>query len=190
MDALISTLIILGLMGGIVLLFRSVIRRPANVSPEDPPGVRTMVVFSGNDPEFFEDDQEDQPLVGIRLFHMLCDGLAAGRIGIENRGTLQNAQAARCVVEGERFALVLERIDDRWVASVEWVAETPAEKRHLALTHQVFAPRDSDALRRLLAALDDWLKTHPKLTHVRWHRKEKWAADDLSDPSDTPIRPG
>jgi hypothetical protein len=119
MNALISTLLILGFMAGVVMLFRAMIRRPASVCQEDAPGVRTMVVFSGDDPEFFLDDRPEEPLVGIRLFQTLCDGLASKGISIQNRGTLQNAQAAECVVGDERFALVLERIDKGWVGSVE-----------------------------------------------------------------------
>ncbi|MFH1267936.1 MAG: hypothetical protein ABIK89_19635 [Planctomycetota bacterium] len=187
MDGVTSTLLILGFMAAVILLFRAAVRRPANVSGQDPPGVRTVVVFSGNDAEFFQDDPEDGLLVGIRLFQMLCDGLAAERVGIENRGTVQNAQRVECVVGLERFALVLEWRDEVWVASVEWAPESPAEKRHVALTHQVFAPSDSSSLRRLLSALDRWLGAQPQLTGVRWHRKEKWIAEDTSDPSDTPF---
>jgi len=187
MDAVISTFLVLGLMAAVVVLRRTLVRRPATASQHDPPGVRTMVVFSGNDRELFQDDKHDGPLVGVRLFRTLCDGLAAERVGIENRGTIQNAQRAECVVGAERFALVLEWIGGLWVASVEWVPDSPAEKRHLALTHQVFAPPDSEALRRLLSALDRRLKAHPKLTGVGWHRKEKWMVEDTSDPSDTPF---
>jgi hypothetical protein len=187
MEGLVSTLVVLGLMAAVVLLFRSVVRRPSRVSQHDPPGVRTMAVFSGDDPELFQDDTPDGPLVGIRLFRMLCDGLAADGVGIDHRGTIQNAQRAECVVGSERLALVLEWIDQRWVASVEWVPETRAEKRHLALTQQVFAPPDSPSLRRLLQALDRWLKAQPQLTDVTWYRKEKWIAEDLSDPSDRPL---
>jgi hypothetical protein len=188
MDAALSTLVILGLMGGAVVLFRRIVRPPSGVSQEDSPSVRTMVVFSGDDPRFFQDDEEDEPLVGVCLFHLLCDGLEAAGVRIEHRGRLQNAQRAECVVERERLALVLERIDDRWVASVEWVPKTAAERRHLALTHQVFAPPDSDPLRKLLRTLDDWLKAQPGLGNVRWHRKERWMVEDLSDPSDGPIQ--
>jgi len=189
MDGVISTLLILGSMAAVVLLFRAAVRRPAHVSERDPPGVRTIVVFTGNDAEWFQDDKPDEPLVGIRLFRTLCDGLAADRVGVDSRGTIQNAQRAECVVGTERFALVLEWIDDLWVASVEWVPTAPAERRHLALTQQVFAPPDSPSLRRLLSALDRRLKAHPKLTGVRWHRKEKWIAEDTSDPSETPFAP-
>ncbi|NQT12878.1 MAG: hypothetical protein HQ582_09015 [Planctomycetes bacterium] len=187
MEGSISTLLILGLMAAVVLLFRVFVRRPVRVSRQDPPGVRTMAVFSGDDPQFFLDDAEDGMLVGIRLFQMLSDGLAAERVRIENRGTIQNAQRAECVVEEERFALVLEWVDDVWAASVEWAPRSPAEKRHLALTQQVFAPSDSVPLRRLLSALDRWLKSQPKLTGVKWHRKEKWIAEDTSDPRDEPF---
>jgi len=188
MDGAIATLVVLGLMAAVVLLFRRFVRRPARVFQEDPPGVRTVVTFSGTDPELFEDDKEDGPLVGIRLFRMLCDGLTDGQIAVESRGPIQNAQQAECVVGEERFALVLEWIDRTWVASVEWVPETAAEKRHLALTQQVFAPSDGPALRQLLWALDGWLKAQPQLAHVRWFRKERWIAEDTSDPSAGPVR--
>lgn len=187
MDPVISTFLILAVMAAVVFLFRTVVRRPVGVSQHDPPGLRTMVLFSGDDPEFFQEDKEDEPFVGIRLLNIICDGLAAHGIGIENRGVIQNAQRAECVLGMERFALVLEWIDEEWVASIEWVPEAAAEKRHLALTQQVFAPPDSDSLRRLLAALDEWLKADPKISNVRWHRKERWIAEDTSDPSDFPI---
>ncbi len=187
MDAAITTLAVLGLMGAVVLLFRAYVRRPARMSQDDPPGVRTLVTFSGTDPELFEDDKEDGPLVGVRLFRMLCDGLTGGRIAVESQGTIQNAQRAECVAGGERLALVLEWVDRTWVASVEWVPETAAEKRHIALTQQVFAPPDGPGLRQLLSALDGWLKAQPQLTDVRWFRKEKWIAEDTSDPRDGPV---
>jgi len=171
----------------VVLLFRAYVRRPARMSSNDPPGVRTLVTFSGTAPELFEDDEADGPLVGVRLFRKLCDGLAAGPVAVESRGTIQNAQRTECVVGAERFALVLEWIDRTWVASVEWVPETPAEKRHLALTQQVFAPRDGPGLRQLLSTLDRWLKAQPKLADVRWFRKERWIAEDTSDPRDGPV---
>jgi len=190
MDGVISTLVILGLMAAVVLVFRGLVRRPANVSQDDPPGVRTVVVFSGNDPEFFRDDEEDGLLVGVRLFQMLCDGLAAEGIGIENRGRIQNAQRAECTVGTKRLALVLEWTDKLWVAGVDWVPSSPAEKRHVAFTQEVFAPPDTPALRQVLSALDRWLKAHSKVTRVTWHRKEKWIAEGRPvDPNDTPFTP-
>ncbi len=84
---------------------------------------------------------------------------------------------------------MLEWVDGMWAASVEWAPRSPAERRHVALTQQVFAPSDSAALRRLLSALDRWLKSQPKLTEIKWHRKEKWIAEDTSDPSDEPFTP-
>ncbi|MHC4402429.1 MAG: hypothetical protein ACYTG0_22420 [Planctomycetota bacterium] len=187
MDGMISMLVILGLMAAVVLAFRLIVRPPARVSEEDPPGVRSMVLFRGDDAEFRQDDEPDGPLVGIRLFRSLCDGLATAGVVIESRGTLQNAQRAECVVGNERFALVMEWTEDDWIVSVEWVPESAAEKRHVALTHQVFAPVDGPALRRLLSAVDRWLKAHPKLTEIRWHRKERWIAEDTSDPSSRPF---
>lgn len=187
MEGLASTLLVLGLMAAVVLLFRAFVRRPAGMSEVDPPGVRTMVTFSGNDSRFFEEDRPEEPFVGIRLFRMLCDGLASHQVVIDHRGTIQNAQRAECAVGNERFALVLEWIDGAWAASVEWVPESTAEKRHVALTQQVFAPPDSPNLRRLLLALDRWVKAQPKLSNVRWYRKEKWIAEDTSDPSDVPF---
>jgi hypothetical protein len=187
MEAAASTLLIVGLMALVVLVFRSYLRRPSHVSQEDPPGVRTLATFSGDAPELFADDPQGGPLVGVRLFRRLCDGLASDGVKIEARGTIQNAQRAVCMVGVERFALVLEWFDGLWVASVEWVAQSAAEKRHLALTQQVFAPPDSPELRRLLAALDRWLKGQPDLRDVQWHRREKWMAEDTSDPSDAPF---
>jgi len=187
MEAAITTLAVLGVMGMVVLLFRAYVRPPARVSSNDPPGVRTLATFSGTDRELFEDDEADGPLVGVRLFRMLCDGLAAERIVVESRGTIQNAQRAECVAGAERLAVVLEWIDRTWVASVEWMPETAAEKRHLALTQQVFAPADGPGLRQLLAALDRWLQAQPQLSDVRWFRKERWIAEDTSDPRDAPV---
>jgi hypothetical protein len=51
----------------------------------------------------------------------------------------------------------------------------------------VFAPADGPALRRVLTALDNWLKHERKISRVAWHRKEKWIAEDTSDPGDGPI---
>lgn len=187
MEAFGATAILLAAMASIVLAFRLLVRRPAGVVPEDPPGVRTVAVFAGDDAAFFADDRPDELRVGNRLFETLCQGLAARGIGIENRGTLDNAQRAECVVESERFALVLEWLGERWVASVEWNPTSSAEKRHLAWTHQVYAPPDSSCLRRLLVTLDQWLKSQPTLSAVAWHRKERWFADDSSSASSVPL---
>jgi hypothetical protein len=186
MEVLVPTLLVLASMAAVVLLFRGLVRRPAGVSEVDPPGVRTVVAFSGSDAQFFEKDRPDELFVGVRLFEILCEGLAAGPVVVEHRGTIQNAQRAECVVGSERFALVLEWVDENWALGVDWVPESAAEKRHLALTHQVFAPPDSPSLRRLLRALDRWLHAEPRLSHVRWYRKERWIAGETSDPSGMP----
>lgn len=187
-DALATTVMILGLMGAVVVAFRIFVRRPAGLTCEDPPGLRSVAVFSGDDPELFADDLAEEPYVGVRLFGRLCDALAEGGVEVEDRGTIHFAQRAECVAGGQRFALVLERADRHWVASVEWVATSAAHKRHLALTSQVFAPPDSPQLRQLLAALDRSLHADPKLSSVRWYRKERWLSEDTSDPADTPVR--
>jgi len=190
LDGFWATGAIFALMAAVILAFRIFFRRPRGVAPEDPPGVRTVAVFRGDDEEFFRDDRPEAMLVGNRLFDALLEGLAARQVGVENRGRLQNAQRAECVVAGERFALVLERVEDRWAASVEWVPQTRAEARHLAWTHQVFAPPDSPALRRLLSGLDDWLKSHARIFKVEWHRKEKWFADDATSAAAEPLAAG
>jgi hypothetical protein len=182
------TLLILGLMAAVVIFFRSLVRRPRRISDVDPVGVRTVATFRGDSPEFFVQDH-DGLLVGVQLFHALCDGLARAGIEIARRGTIQNAQRAQCVVGRERFALVLEWVEGLWVAGVEWVPTTRAEIRHLALTHEVFAPQDSFALRSLLTALDGWLKSQPLLSAIQWYRKEKWIAEDLSDAGNQPLAP-
>ena len=187
MDAFVSMLLMVGLMGAVVVVFRLFIRPPRAVSSKDPPGVRTIVTFAGDDPELLRDDRDDEPYVGVRLFEMLCDGLEAGGIGIEERGTIQNAQRASCRVDDETYSLVLEWIDEQWVVSVEWVAETAAEKRHLDLTQRVFAPPDSPALRQLLIALDRWLADQETLTDVAWHGKERWMAEDTSAAGTGPL---
>jgi len=189
MENLVPTLIGLGLMAGVVLLFRRTVRPPRGLSCEDPPGIRSVAVFRGSDPEFFRDDREEEPFVGIRLFQQFCDGLAAAGITIEQRGPVQNAQGARCLVEGEVLGVVLEWLDDRWAVSVEWVPRSRAEVRHLLLTHHVYAPRDSYGLRRLLTILDGWLKSHPALSDIAWHRKEQWLEGDASDAASGPLGP-
>ena len=190
MDPLAATLVILALMGAVVVLFRAYIRRPIGVARDDPPGVRTVAVFSGDDAQLFADDRPDEPYVGVRLFNALCDGLATAGVSVENRGTIHFAQRAECVLGTERFALVLERAKPRWIASIEWVAQSAAERRHVTLTAQVFAPPDSPQLRQLLTALDRWLQNNPQLTKVQWHRKEHWLAEDTTNPANTPLDPG
>ena len=185
--AVVSTAITLGLMALMVFLFRLFVRRPRRVSEADAPGIRSVVVFQGDSPELFRDDREELPWVGVRLFKDLCAGLAAQGISIEDRGPVDHAQGARCLVDGEPFSLVLERFDDCWVASVEFFPRLAAEIRHVRLTRRLYAPGDSPALRRFLAALDTWLKSHPQLSGVGWHRKEKWLGSSLSDASPGPI---
>jgi len=187
MEMVVSSFLAIGMMVAVVVIFRAFVRRPAGVWQEDPPGVRTMVVFRGNHPDFFEDDPPEGPYVGVRLFGELCDGLADQGVAVENRGTIQNAQRAECVLEGQRFALVLEWLEHRWLASVEWVPRRGAERRHLALTHRVYAPADSPALRRLLRAIDQWLRRDERLFDVKWHRKEKWIAGDQSTAAARPV---
>jgi len=189
MDMLAPTLIGLGLMACVVLAFRMLVRPPRGLSREDPPGIRSVAVFRGDDPEFFRDDRQEEPFVGIRLFQQLCDGLVAAGIVVEQRGPVQNAQGARCLVEGESLGVVLEWLDDRWAVSVEWVPQSRAEVRHLLLTHHIYAPHDSHALRRLLSTLDRWLKSHPALSDIAWHRKEQWLDGDASDGVTEPIDP-
>lgn len=184
---LIATGVAVGLMAGVVGLFRLVIRKPPGVTCQDPIGLRTVALFQGDDPELFADDRDQEPLVGIRLFRRLCEELAGRGIGIARRGTLQNAQAARCTVEGEPFDLVLEWHGERWVVSVEYAPRTAAEARHLRLTRAIYAPRDSHALRRLLRTLDECLKRFPELHAVQWHRKEDWLDGRLSDPVGSPL---
>jgi len=188
MDALLSIIVALSLMGAAVVGFRLFVRAPKGLSERDPAGVRTVAVFSGDDPQFFKDDVPDEPFVGSRLCRMLAEGLAARGVGIENIGRIPFAHRVECVLGGKRFALILERHEQRWVASVEWVPETAAARRHIALTHRVFSPPDSTGLRQLLFALDHWLKSHPKLSGVQWHRKEKWLFEDATDPDELPIR--
>ena len=96
-------------------------------------------------------------------------------------------QGAECVIEADRFGLVLEYLDPDWLASVDWAPESAAERRHVALTHQIFAPRDSPELRRLLATLDEWLKRNPRLSDVRWLRKQDWFAENTSNAADRPM---
>jgi hypothetical protein len=189
MDPFLATGLILAVMAGVVFAFRLWVRAPRGMSERDPPGVRTVAVFRGDDPEFFRDDQPEDPFVGIHLFQQLCAGLGARGVLVKNARRIPFAQVADCVVEDQRFALVLERAEARWVAGVEWVPDSPAVRRHMALTHRVFSPPDGLALRRLLGVLHEWLQSHPKLADVRWHRKEKWLIEDASDPAEGPLGP-
>jgi hypothetical protein len=190
LEPLITTVAILLAMGVVVLAFRSFVRRPAKVTCEDPPGVRTVALCSGDDAELFADDDPDGPLVGVRLFSAICSGLATAGVEVENRGTIQYAQRAECVVGPDRFALVLERAENLWVVGIEWVPQSAAERRHLALTNQVFSPPDGPSLRHLLMAVDRLLRAQPMLGGVRWHRKEDWVAEDTTDPADSPVSVG
>jgi len=189
MHDFLSLLGMLALMALVVVGMRLVVRRPRGVGHSDPPGVRTVVVFSGDAPEFFSEDRPDGPLVGIRLFSSLLEGLTAAGVVITQRKPVDCAQGAECLVDGQPYALVLEWLGPRWVASVEWVPRSAAERRHLAWTHQVYAPRDTQALRRLLSVLDSWLKNHPRLGEIRWYRKECWFQEDTSDPAESPLAP-
>ena len=184
---LVSLGLILSAMAAVVLVFRMLIRRPRGVSERDPSGIRSVAVFRGDAPEFFGDDRDDQPWIGIRLFTELCAGLAARGVVIDQRGPVESAQGARCIVEEVPFAVVLERFDDCWAASVEWSPRTAAEARHARLSRRMYAPGDSPSLRRLLTVLDAWLKSHPQLSDVRWHRKEEWIGGDTSDAAMGPI---
>lgn len=184
---LVTTLLILAAMGAVIAGFRLYIRRPAGVTHEDAPGVRSVAVFSGDASEFFEDDVPDEPYVGRRLLVLLCDALSTAGIQIENRGTIHYAQRVECVVGDDRFALVLERAEREWIAGIEWVPTTAAERRHLALTAQVFSPPDSPGFRRLLLALDRCLQNDSRLSSIRWYRREDWLAEDTSRPAQSPV---
>lgn len=184
-------LLSVGLMGAVALGFRLLLRRPRGVSSDDPPGVRTVAIFAGSDPEFFRDDPPDKPYVGIRLFEMLCSGLAACGFRIQRRRHVQNAQGADCVVGGRPFTLVLEWVEEelanRWVLGVDWCPQNGAERRHIAVTRQVFSPPDSPELRQLLAAIDRWLKQQRTLSHLGWYRKQDWLVERTTDPTPGPI---
>jgi hypothetical protein len=191
MEPFMPMILAVGLMAAVVVGFRMVLRRPRGVSSDDPPGVRTVAIFGGSDPEFFRDDRPEKPYVGIRLFEMLCGGLAACGFGIQRRRHVQNAQGADCVVGDRRFTVVLEWVEEelakRWVLGVDWCPRNGAERRHLAITRQVFSPADSPELRQLLTAIDGWLKDHRKLSHVGWHRKQDWLVERTTDPAPVPI---
>ncbi len=187
MNAILSTLLIFVFMGTVVLLRWYFLRRPAMECWTDPPGLRTMAVFSGDDPEFFRLDNQDEAYVGTRLFQLLCNGLVDARLRVVEQGKLQNAHRAYVEVDSTRFALVLEHRDKRWVASVELAPSSRAEQRHIELSQRVYAPPDSPELRRLLTALDSWRQSQEKLSQVGWHKKQRWVDDDKSDPAAGPI---
>ncbi len=190
MEELLTTGAILAVMAALVLLFRLYVRRPRGVSTTDPPGVRTVVEFAGDDPALYRDDRPEEPYVGVALLAGLCEDLAARGVRTVARGPLQFAQHAICQTADCRLCLVLERLEDRWVLSVEWVPEAGAERRHVALTHEVFAPKDTPGLRSLLRALHESLGADRRLRAIRWHRKERWMAEDTSDPAARPLVEG
>jgi|YNPNPStandDraft_1061719.scaffolds.fasta_scaffold86002_2 hypothetical protein len=187
METLVPTLAGLALMAAVVYLFRRVVRAPRGISREDPPGIRSVAVFRGEAPDLFADDRADEPYVGVRLFRQLCAALSARGVVIEQTGPVQNAQGARCVVDGEPLGVVLEWVEGQWALSVEWVPRSKAEVRHVLLAQEFYAPADTIALRRLLAWLDGWLKGHPKLSDVGWRRKEDWMDQRPSAPAATPF---
>jgi len=189
LDPTTATVLILGVMGAVIVGFRLFIRRPKGLGGEDPAGLRTVVLFRGNDASLFADDEPEGTLVGVRLFAELCDGLGTAGLSLENRGTVQHAQRVECVAGHERFALVLERTKRLWVLGIEWAPVAAAERRHVALTHQVFSPPDSPELRQVLMAIDRWLKSRPELTDLAWHHKEAWIDEQTNDPADSPIEP-
>ena len=191
MQAFLPMFMTVAALGAVVLAFRMLLRRPRGVTCNDPPGVRTVAIFAGNDPKFFRDDQAEKLYVGIRLFGMLCDGLAARGIGIEKRRHVQNAQGADCVVGDQRFTMVLEWVEEEsanhWVLGIDYRPHSGAERRHLALTHQVFSPPDSRELRQLLTAIDAWLSAERGLSQIAWHRKQDWLTENTTDPAPGPI---
>ena len=179
--------VIVGLMACVVAAFRMLVRRPRSASGKDAPGIRSVAVFHGDAPELFRDDRDDLPWVGVRLFGDLCAGLTAKGVRVEDRGPVEFAQGARCVVDEEPFSLVLERIEDCWVASVEYSSRTAAEARHLRWSRHAYAPGDSPALRRFLGILDRVLQSHPHLGPVGWHRKQEWLGSSFSDAAAAPV---
>jgi hypothetical protein len=191
MAPLLSMLLTVAALAAVVLAFRMVLRRPRGLTSNDPPGVRTVAIFAGSDPEFFRDDRPEKLLVGIRLFGMLCDGLAARGITIQKPRNVQNAQGADCVVGAGRFTMVLEWLEEgsasRWVLGIDYRPRSGAERRHLALTHQVFSPPDSPELRQLLATIHAWLAGQRSLSEITWHRKQDWLTDNTASPAPGPI---
>ena len=191
MEAILGMLLTVAALAAVVLGFRLVLRRPRGVSSDDPPDVRTVAIFAGSDPEFFRDDRPERPYVGVRLFEMLCGGLAACGFRVERRRHVQNAQGADCIVGVRPFTLVLEWVEEelakRWVLGVDWCPLKGAERRHLAVTRQVFSPPDSPELRQLLTAIDGWLKKQPRLSDIGWHRKQDWLVESTTDPAPVPV---
>jgi hypothetical protein len=104
METLVPTLIGLALMAGVVLVFRLMVRSPRGLSHEDPPGIRSVAVFRGDDPEFFREDREEEPFVGVRLFQQLCDGLAAAGVAVEQRGPIRTPKGPAASSTASRSA--------------------------------------------------------------------------------------
>ena len=187
MNPVLTTFLIFAFMTAVVVAFRLLVRRPKLAGTTDPAGVRTVALFAGDDEELFTLDEPGGQLVGVCLFNSLCDSLATTGVNVEHRGRTQNALSAQCRVADERFALVLEWLQPGWVLGVDLVPDSAAERRHVKLTAGVYAPPDSNELRLLLSALDTNLKSHPSLTAVTWHRKERWIAEDTTKPAKTPV---
>jgi hypothetical protein len=161
-------------------------RTPLDAREEDPPGVRSIVTFHGDDPSLTADDDPEDLLVGICLFDSIRDALNEFGVTFERRDRLQCAERLTAVVDDERFALVLEHVDPEWALSVEWAPSDDRERRYQEREYAVFAPNDGPALRSLLSDLDQAVQAHPLLSEVVWHRRQDWADGEWENGDDVP----
>ncbi|MDD3468430.1 MAG: hypothetical protein PHE53_00450 [Thermoguttaceae bacterium] len=160
-----------------VVCFRLWIRKPRGVSIQDPEALRTLVIFEGDTPDLFAKDEPDGMFIGIALFDSICDTLGSTHDWkVLERGTIDGA--LRAIVgnmDSQPVAqVVLERYTPHWVLNVDYAPRRAAHRRHLELTHDVYAPRDTPEVRALLLALHHYLQSDSRLSGARWFKKEAW----------------
>ncbi len=160
-----------------VICFRLWIRKPSGVSLQDAEALRTLVLFEGDTPDLFAKDEPDGMFVGIALFDSICEALSGSHDWtIVERGTVDGALRA---VIGDTHSqpvaqIVLERYVPHWVLNVDYAPRRAAHRRHLQLTHDIYAPRDTPEVRRLLSWLHSYLRSDSRLSGTRWFKKEAW----------------
>jgi len=187
---IIGLFILLFVVVGVTVFITWRNRSPQDAREEDPPGVRSIVTFHGDDPSLTAVDDPEDLLVGVHLFDSIRDSLIARGITFERRDRLQCAERLTALVDDERFALVLEHIDPDWALSIEWAPADDRERRYQEREFAVFAPNDGVALRRLLAEVDQTVREHPLLSEVVWHKRHDWADGEWEDGDARPFDEG
>lgn len=177
-----------------VVLFTAVTawrhRSPGDTRENDPPGVRSIVAFHGDDPSLFTDDEPEELLAGVRLFDVIRDALESEGATIEARDRLQCAERLVLLLDEDRFAIVLEHIDPDWVLSVEWAPSNDRERQYQEREFAVFAPKDGPPLRRLLTAVDQVIREHPLLSEVLWLPRQDWVESEWENGKELPFDEG